>query len=393
MSRRLAELLAAANLAKLQDDQAAREGAASAANTGQWINALQSLVPAATGALDKYQGSVAKDADTAAAQEIANHAADVGDNVDTPTTIASGAVAGNDKLAPKKPTGILDSLGALLGNRESAAAAAKAKATAGITGEVMANREKQRLIEKAKDDEAAKVARDEQARMDAAQAAADTREFQASENEANRQNARDIATGHDAAKPKKAPADPSVKEAKAETAALQRKKLELEIAALEKQSASGKPMNAADLERLTSARESLHNLADLKDIAGSQTTQGAFSAAQRAIPSWASALKSDERIRFEQHDARVKRTIAKAMEQGAITGGEQEMYNKMLADSSNSHSAYMQSLADIEKDLTQKQAAYEANLRNSGFNVPPDITRRDSGPPAASDPFADTRAQ
>jgi hypothetical protein len=200
---RLLEILNAAGLAKLKDEQALREGQNDAANTAQWAGALQSLVPAATSALGAYQGSVAKEADTAAAQEIANHAADVGDNVDTPTTIASGAVAGNDKLAPKKPTGILDSLGALLGNRESAAAAAKAKATAGITGEVMANREKQRLIEKAKDDEAAKVARDEQTRMDAAQVRSDEREFRSSEAEAARaakekQDADKLGAGNDA---------------------------------------------------------------------------------------------------------------------------------------------------------------------------------------------------
>jgi hypothetical protein len=142
MSRRLRELLAAADLAKLQDEQTAREGANAAANTGQWINALQAIVPAASSALGAYQGNVAKDADTAAAQEIANHVGDVGDDVDTPSAIAANAVGANEKLTPKKPSGLIDSLGALLGNRASAAAAAKAKATAGITGEVMANREK-----------------------------------------------------------------------------------------------------------------------------------------------------------------------------------------------------------------------------------------------------------
>lgn len=394
---RLLEIMSAAGLAKLKDEQALREGAASAANTAQWSGALQSLVPALTSGLGAYQGSVADDAKAAADQVAAEHIGDTGTvgvgpgftgaregaYVETPSELAAKAIAGNATLNPQKPTGLADSLSAFLGDSAGAAAKAKAYASTKIATGVDANRT---------GDEAKRLAAQVRAQAEADKAAAlaaaatqhvDDQKFTAGQNDLNRQNAAEIAAGHDVSKKRTggAPAPGS-------TADLQHQKLKLEIAALEKQQKEGKPLAPEAVDRLTIAREALSNLHDLKGVAGSQETMGAFSAFQRAIPNWASALKSDDRIAFEKLDARVQRNIAKSMEQGAITGGEQAMYTGMLADSSNSHDAYMKTLDRIDKEVSAKQAAYERNLKASGYNVPPsgaDVAARGRDLPATAD--------
>lgn len=139
---RLLEIMSAAGLAKLKDDQALREGQASAANTGQWINALRSIVPAATSALGAYQGSVADEAKTAAEQLAAAHVGDTGDAGATPGEYATKIAGADEALNPKKPTGLTDSLSAFFGDRAGAAAKAKADASTKIAAGVQGARDK-----------------------------------------------------------------------------------------------------------------------------------------------------------------------------------------------------------------------------------------------------------
>jgi hypothetical protein len=154
MSQRLLEILAQAQLAPIELQRAQQQAQSSAANTAQWIGALQSLVPLAGQAVGAYQKSVAEDADTAAQSLIAQNKSSVGPEQQGPTQsgaplygdsvgdVASKAVDGSSDLAEPKPQGFLDSVGSLLGDEAGARAKARATALTGIANEVQGNREK-----------------------------------------------------------------------------------------------------------------------------------------------------------------------------------------------------------------------------------------------------------
>lgn len=150
-----------------------------------------------------------------------------------------------------------------------------------------------------------------------------------------------------------------------------------------KKKEKGEKLAPAALDALTNQREAITNIEDLKTAAETEG-MGPGNVVQRNLPEFMSFLKDDSRVQFEQMHNNALRSIAKSKEQGAITGGEQGMYEKMLMDASTSKSAYTQSLARVTAELKRKQAAYESNLAQSGYNVPEAIAPRGTETPAAA---------
>lgn len=144
-ARRIAELLAAANLAPAQLAQAQQQGANDAARTGQWAGLLKALPGAATTVLDAGTRQADKDAETAAAKAVADHLGDVGTQEAGPPA-PTGAVPYSD--TPGQAAGkATDALGQIakgefdpFGIKADAYARAQAKAQGQIAANIDTNR-------------------------------------------------------------------------------------------------------------------------------------------------------------------------------------------------------------------------------------------------------------
>lgn len=150
--------------------------------------------------------------------------------------------------------------------------------------------------------------------------------------------------------------------------------------------AAGEPMSESEVGKLAKGDSLIKDIESLEPIAAKQP-MGVGGWLQRRIPDWASSLKSDQQTEFDQMNGFVMKQIAKGIEEGAITPGEQEQYNAMLANSSGSPTAYMASLKRILGIMKQRQADKRAALEQSNYNVPGATgnERRGAETPAAAE--------
>lgn len=153
---RTAEILAQAGLADKdlarQQLIAQRDAANAQAISSGITGSLSALTNVGLKGLDIYRQGVADVATTEAQRLQAAHKGDVGTQMNPGATtdkpyyaegagdVATNAVAGDAELNPQKPSGFLDSISSLLGDKEAAAAKARAIAATGIANDVAANR-------------------------------------------------------------------------------------------------------------------------------------------------------------------------------------------------------------------------------------------------------------
>lgn len=180
------DILAEAGLAdkELAREQlrAQRDAANSQALSSGLVGALGVLTNVGLKGADIYKQGVADDANTAAQSLVAQHKSDLGQALNetggmenpyygnTPADVAGKAVAGAADLNPEKPSGLWDSLSSLIGDKEAAAAKARANAQTQIVGDVTANRTTAGVQARQQREDAAKLQNEANAR-DAAAAA------------------------------------------------------------------------------------------------------------------------------------------------------------------------------------------------------------------------------
>lgn len=159
---------------------------------------------------------------------------------------------------------------------------------------------------------------------------------------------------------------------KAATAAANLRKAEAQAKEAERKATAneaGEPMSESEVGKLARGDSLITDIESLQPIAAKQP-MGVAGFLQRRIPDFAQSLKPDAMVQFDQMHGFVMKQIAKGIEEGAITPGEQEQYNNMLASSSSSPEAYMESLNRILGIMKQRQAAKREALKASGYNVP-----------------------
>ncbi len=406
MSRRLSALLSQAKLADRDLERERIRAQRDSANFATGVGALRSLVPAA-GELYNAAGKQAEaDADTDVAAIMGENLTSTGDATMSAEDYAAKLTREDKRTAQAEPTDGVGRFFASLDPKARARKAAAVKAQAGLAAQVKGNRDAV-AAEKAKaeaDKAAAKHQADELAlkvdiesahsnlegfkREDAAAKAEADRGSKGTEGEADRENrlevARIAAASRRGSGGSPAPTQKDLDDAELRALRIAREKADAEKAKGDAAKRdAGEPMTPAALDTLTNQRQAIKDVEGLKDkVEGGSIGPGGV--IQRNIPDFLKFLKSDDQVRFEQAHSTVLRSIAKSKEQGAITTGEQAMYEKMLMDSATSPSAYKQSLADVTASLKDKQAAYEANLKQSRYLVPEDgqrirVRRKDSG--------------
>lgn len=140
MTRRLAELLAAAKLADSDVAQAQARAGRDARNLATTVEALKSLGGAIGQGIEGYGKDVADEAMQGAEQLVAENAATVGDAAETPEHLAKRLVASDQRVAAPEKTGdvfkdfIADPFGYRSRAAKAAQTAAQAKIGAGVHG-------------------------------------------------------------------------------------------------------------------------------------------------------------------------------------------------------------------------------------------------------------------
>ncbi len=396
----LSSLLAQASLADRDLERERIRAQRDSQNFATGVGALRSLVPAA-GELYNAAGKQAEaDADNDVAAIMGENLTSTGDATMSAEDYAAKLTREDKRTAQAEPTDGVGRFFASLDPKTRARKAAAVKAQAGLAAQVKGNRDAvtakaaaeatakaKAAAEKAKldldvDKEAARSNLEGFKREDARGKADADRDARATEGEANRTARAGEGEADREARIKAAEIAAAARKSRGGTKALtesqlldiEKKKLEIErmkaaVAAKEKTADEGKPMSPKDIGDLNAQRAAIKNLEDLKGLAEGQG-MGVFSAAQKAVPSWLSSLKSTERVTFEKANERAIQNVAKALEGGKLTDSDSERYNRMLMDASGSKEAYMKALEDITREVSAAQSGYESGLTQSGYRVP-----------------------
>jgi hypothetical protein len=358
MSRAFRAIMAQAGLTDADLERERLKSQRDAANNAALINAAGSvgngLLGGAFKALDVYRGDVASGADSRAEQAIANHVADVGDDVDTPEKIAAKEADAIEQPSDGPFGGVLDALG----GRAAAETKAKAKTTQGVASEMKANKEKAAALEKAKDDEAAKVARDEQARMDATQERSDARAEKQNEAEAARAQALNLERMKEEARLKEIEAKAKAKKGSGDSA--------------------GKPLKPPALDmQITHPRSVIDQLDELRAASatapsGARAGAGDFASKIPIVgPSLQEAIAPGQQD-YEGNVAIALANVNNAMDR-RVSEATIKLWSHQLANPSLTPEQRATKINEIQSYLRNLQAGRESDLKASGYLVPPAV--------------------
>lgn len=415
---RTAEILAQAGLADKdlarQHLIAQRDAANAQALSSGITGSLSALTNVGLKGLDIYRQGVADDAMTEAQRLQAAHKGEVGTQMNPGATtdkpyyaegagdVATNAVSGDAELNPSKPSGFFDSISSLLGDKEAAAAKARALAATGIANDVAANREKAATTARLAGNDAAENALrtqnidESKQRMDVEKANADKT------NAALAKAQRDLAV-HQAiapalvgmstlaqineAHPDFTPDELSAAyndakaslDAKSADAALKKSEVTKNNAEASKLFAEagkvkdGKPLEEGARKDIATLQSQLDQIAALKAQKGSVDT-GTLSAFQNSLAQFM-GIDDPTKTQFRANTAQLRDELLHALSGAAVSPSEMSRLMEGLPSFSDNDAAYnakleatQTKLADLLKNRVGVEKASGANV--SGIAVP-----------------------